>query len=90
MTTVVNNPAAATPPAAGTATQLFFYTQPGGAQSAQNLAPQPVVEVEDAQGHAVISDLSDVVRSLTTANGGAVATGTNRLSGCAGARTSDT
>ena len=83
VTTVVNNPASPTPPPVGTATQLYFYTQPGVAQSAQNLAPQPVVEVEDANGVAVRSDLSDVVLSLTTANGGAVASGTT-LSGCAG------
>ena len=83
VTTVVNNPASPTPPPVGTATQLYFYTQPGVAQSAQNLAPQPVVEVEDAYGVAVRSDLSDVVLSLTTANGGAVASGTT-LSGCVG------
>jgi Tfp pilus assembly protein PilV len=83
VTAVVNNPASPTPPAAGAAAKLFFYTQPGGALSAQNLAPQPVVEVEDAQGTAVTTDLSDVVLSLTTANGGLVASGTT-LSGCVG------
>ena len=83
VTTVVNNPASPTPPTAGAATQLSFYTQPGGAQSAQNLAPQPVVEVEDANGVAVQSDLSDVVLSLTTASGGAVTNGAT-LSGCVG------
>ncbi len=83
VTAVVNNPASPTPPAAGAAAKLFFYTQPGGALGAQNLAPQPVVEVEDAQGIAVTTDLSDVVLSLTTANGGAVPSGTT-LSGCVG------
>ena len=83
VTAVVNNPASPTPPAVGAAAKLFFYTQPGGALSAQNLAPQPVVEVEDAQGTAVTTDLSDVVLSLTTANGGAVPSGTT-LSGCVG------
>ena len=83
VTTVVNNPTPPTPPTAGAASQLFFYTQPGGAQSSQNLTPQPVVEVQDSSGTAVIRDLSDVVLSLTTTSGGAVPTGTT-LSGCVG------
>ena len=39
VTTVVNNPASPTPRLAGAATQLFFYTQPGGAPGCPEPCP---------------------------------------------------
>ena len=83
VTTVVNNPNPPTPPAAGAAAQLSFYTQPGGAQSAQNLVPQPVVEVQDSSGTPVINDLSTLTLTLTDVNGNPPSNGAT-LSGCAG------
>ena len=66
---VVNNPTAPPPPPAGDASTLAFYTQPGGATSGQNLSPQPVVEVLDAGGNVVTTDLSQVVLTLNATNG---------------------
>ena len=83
VTTVVNNPNPPTPPSAGAAAQLYFYTQPGGAQSTQNLVPQPVVEVQDSSGTAVINDLSTLTLTLTDVNGNPPGNGAT-LSGCVG------
>ena len=69
VTAVVDNPTPPTPPSAGDASQLVFYVQPGGALSGQNLSPQPVVEIEDAAGNVVTTDLSDVVLTLNAGNG---------------------
>jgi hypothetical protein len=58
----------------GPATQLLFATQPGGAQSTQPLAPQPVVWLADAGGRVVTTDSTHSVSlTLTTPNGALLA-----------------
>ncbi len=69
VTTVVNNPTPPTPPPAGAANNLYFYSQPGGAQGAQNLTPQPIVEIQNSAGTPVTNDLSTVVLTLMNASG---------------------
>lgn len=61
----------------GPATQLIFATQPGGAQSLQALAPQPVVWLEDANGNVVTTDSRHRVRLALTAPNGAALAGTS-------------
>jgi sugar lactone lactonase YvrE len=51
------------------ATQLAFTTEPGGANTGNNLTPQPVVTVEDGQANAVASDTGSVTIALTGAAG---------------------
>ena len=53
------------------ANQLAFTTTPGGASVGDNLAPQPVVTVEDALGNAVASDTGSVTIALTGGPAGA-------------------
>ncbi len=81
---VVDDPAGPSLPIAGDATGLAWYTQPGGAQSGQNLGPQPVVEVVDKAGNVVTTDLSDVILTLTGANGGTVSNGASLSNTCSG------
>ena len=69
VTTVVDNPTSPTPPSAGAATHMAFYTQPGNALSGANLSPQPIVEILDAGNHVVTTDLSHVVLTLNSTNG---------------------
>ncbi len=75
------------------ASQLAFTTEPGDADTGDNLAPQPVVTVEDAHGNAVTSDTGSVTialagapgAQLTCASGLTVAevNGVAHFSGCA-------
>jgi type II secretory pathway pseudopilin PulG len=59
----------------GIAAQLVFTTQPGNGSGGVALTQQPVVEVEDASGNPVTSDLSPVTLSIS---------GSGTLSSCAG------
>jgi sugar lactone lactonase YvrE len=61
------------------ATQLAFTTEPGGAGIAGNLAPQPVVTVENALGNTVTSDSGSVTITLTGGPPGANLTCTSGL-----------
>ena len=74
---VIDDPTRPTPSTAGAATQLKFFTMPGGAQSGQNLSPQPVVEILDNSNNVVTTDLSTVTLTLNATNGAS-------LSGCQG------
>ncbi len=47
------------------ATQLAFTTAPGGAGVGGNLAPQPVVTIENSHGNTVTSDTGSVTIALT-------------------------
>ena len=58
ISTVVDNPAAPTPPPANTATHLAFLVQPTGGTANNALSPAPVVAVEDADGNVVTGDSS--------------------------------
>ena len=75
--------------AVGAATKLAITTQPvGGVAEGVNLATQPVVSVEDANGNVVSTDSSSV--TLTKASGpgaGAFACTTNPLAASSGVAT---
>ena len=51
------------------ATQLSIITQPGGAQTAQLLSPQPIVLVRDASGSIVAGSAAAVTAALNGAGG---------------------
>jgi sugar lactone lactonase YvrE len=61
------------------ATQLAFTAEPGGAGVGDNLAQQPVVTVENANGDAVTSDAGSVTVALTGGPGSANLTCTSGL-----------
>ena len=81
---VVDNPSTISVAAGSNlpAYQLVFITQPSGATYNAPFAAQPVVEVEDKNGHLVDSDLSPVTITLTSGPNGAV------LSNCTGIESS--
>jgi type II secretory pathway pseudopilin PulG len=69
---------ATTQPGAGTAAQLVWSTSPSStASTSLPFTQQPVLEVEDANGNAVTTDLSPVIISIESGSSG-------ELSGCAG------
>ncbi len=73
---------------AGTATQLQFTTQPGnGSGSGVNLAPQPVVSVEDLNGNVVPTAGNQVTLAIASSPGGRTgtlhSTPTNAVAGVA-------
>ena len=66
------------------ATQLGVAIQPGGAQTAQALAPQPVVQVKDVNGGVVASSSVAVTATLNGAGGALSGTTTvNAVNGVA-------
>ena len=68
---------------AGTATKLGFSTQPGGGVSeGTNLAPTPVVSVQDTNGNTVTTDNGTVALSIATYTAGNGGTTKGAL-GCA-------
>src|SRR5487761_2310768 len=68
----------------GVAAQLVFSSSPSGATLGQAFVNQPVVNVEDATGKLVTSNLSPVTLSILSGTGAPGAT----LSGCTGLETS--
>ncbi len=69
---------ATTQSGAGTASQLVWSTEPSlTASTSVPFTQQPVLEIEDANGNAVTTDLSPVIISIEAGTSG-------ELSGCAG------
>ncbi|MCW3101372.1 MAG: sle, partial [Chthonomonadaceae bacterium] len=54
---------------AGTPTQVAFTTQPNGGPGGQAFTHQPVVAVQDADGHAVYGFTNNVTLSITSGTG---------------------
>ncbi len=69
----------------GAAAQLVFTTEPVGGSTGEELATQPVIDVEDSSGNIVTDDLSPVILTLTGAS--ATSNPSATLSGCAGTET---
>jgi hypothetical protein len=63
----------------GPASKLAFSTQPGNGTTSTLLSPQPVVQVQDANGNVVVTDTSSVTLAITPGTGTSGAT----LAGCA-------
>ena len=84
---VVTDPLYQAPPTSGgTASQLNFVVEPGGAAPGTAFATQPVVAVQNAGGGTVTSDSSTVTLSIQSGTGTLGAT----LSGCSESEQSGT
>ncbi len=70
-TFTVDDPQAAPAPTYGGATQLVFLSSggPSNTTAGSAIPNQPLVAVEDAQGHVVTTDLSPVILSITPNTG---------------------
>ena len=53
----------------GTASKLIFSTQPGGTSAGSNLAPQPIVWIEDANGNVATNSSAMVTLAVGTGPG---------------------
>jgi hypothetical protein len=67
------------------ATQLVFSTQPGGATVGTAFQYQPILEVQDASGQIVTTDLSPITLTITTGTG---TNGASLSTTCSGVETS--
>ena len=66
---IIQDPFAPPVPPTGPAYQLVFAVQPAGALVSQPFATQPVIRVEDQNGHLVTTDLSPVTLSIIPGTG---------------------